>query len=419
MLSYDEARDRLLAACTPVCEVEEVSARDARGRVLAVDLVSPVDVPPLDNSAMDGYAVRVADIAAAGTVLAVAQRIAAGGVGTSLAAGSAARIFTGAPVPPGADAIVMQEQCAVVDGGVRIDARPAPGEHIRRRGEDIARRQVVLPAGTWLGPAQLGVAASVGADRLRVWRRVRVAVLATGDELARPGTPVDALAPGTIYNSNLATLCALVEATGCEVGLARQVADDLETTRAALRDAAATHDLVLTSGGVSVGEADHVKPAVAAEGALDVWKIAIKPGKPLAFGHVRRVADNRRATSTVVSNSDRAHFIGLPGNPVSAFVTFAILVRPFLRALRGGTATDGEPIDMRADFDWPPGGKVEPRREFLRVRRNAAGGLDLFANQSSGVLTSCAWADGLVDNPAQCVIRKGDRVRYLPLAEWT
>ena len=419
MLSFDDARARLLAACQPVTETESVASRAAGGRVLAVDLVSPVDVPPLDNSAMDGYAVRVSDIAAAGTVLTVAQRIAAGGVGAALAAGQAARIFTGAPVPAGVNAIVMQEQTTPTDGGVRIDAMPAAGDHIRRRGEDIAAGQVVLPVGTRLGAGQLGVAAAVGAAALTVFRRVRVALFSTGNELVMPGVPAHDMPPGSIYNSNRATLCALLESLGCTVDDLGVVPDNRDATRAALRMAAEHNDLVLTSGGVSVGEEDHVKPSVEAEGALELWKIAIKPGKPLAFGYLRRAATTVVSDATPSGTDNRAAFIGLPGNPVSSFVTFALLVRPFVRRLQGERVDDDMAIPLRADFDWPPGGKPEARREFLRVRRNAAGGLDLFASQSSGVLTSCAWADGLVDNPAGTLIRRGDPVRYLPLAEMT
>jgi molybdopterin molybdotransferase len=409
MLSFEDALARLLAAAVPVSEVEQVTSAAARDRVLAEDLCSPVDVPPLDNSAMDGYCLCSADLTTAGTTLPVMQRIAAGSVGTPLVTGSVARIFTGAPIPPGADAVVMQEQCTVVDGGVRVEHSPQSGEHIRRRGEDIARGDVVLHAGTRLNAAHLGVAASVGAAMLLVRRRVRVAVFSTGDELVMPGVPPQHMPPGSIYNSNRTTLQALLEGLGCEVSDLGIVPDRLDATRMMLRQAANDHDLILTSGGVSVGEEDHVKPAVEAEGRLDLWKIAIKPGKPLAFGQVRcdlaKVGDGGTASEVP--------FIGLPGNPVSSFVTFLILVRPFIAALQGVTDTEVSGQTLRADFNWPAGDKVEARREFLRVRRNANGGLELHENQGSGVLTSCAWADGLVDNPPQVFIRQGDPVRYL------
>jgi len=398
LLSFDEALARLLAAARPLAETEAVDTLAAAGRVLAAAQSSGIDVPPLDNSAMDGYALRVADVPAAGACLPLSQRIPAGSVGVPLAAGTAARIFTGAPVPAGADAVVMQELCEHADGGVRINHRPRAGENIRRAGEDIRAGADVLAAGTRLRPQDVGLAASVGLARLTVFRRLRVAAFFTGDELAMPG---EALPPGGIYNSNRYTLRALLEALGCAVTDLGIVPDRLAATRAVLREAARDSDLILTSGGVSVGEEDHVKPAVEAEGALDLWKIAIKPGKPLAFG---RVGSGERA----------AAFIGLPGNPVSAFVTFLMLVRPFVLRAQGAATTAPRALALRAAFDWP---RPDPRREFLRVRIDAAGELSLFPNQSSAVLTSCAWADGLVDNPAAQAVARGDLVRFLPFSE--
>ena len=397
LLSFDEALQKLLAAARPVAEVEAVDTVAAAGRTLARAQASGIVVPPLDNSAMDGYAVRLADIAAPGVRLPVAQRIPAGSVGTPLQPGTAARIFTGAPVPAGADAVVMQELCEHDgEGIVQVNHVPRPGENIRRAGEDIRSGAAILAAGTRLAPQDIGLAASVGLARLPVFRRLRVAVFFTGDELSMPG---EALKPGGIYNSNRYTLRGLLAALGCEVRDLGIVPDSLEATRAALRTAAADSDVIITSGGVSVGEEDHVKAAVQAEGALDLWKIAIKPGKPLAFGKV--------------SPRDTA-FIGLPGNPVSTFVTFLMLVRPFLLACQGARVTAPRGLMMRADFDWP---KPDRRREFLRVRINGEGGLDLFPNQSSGVLTSCAWADGLVDNPPAQAVKRGELVRFLPFSE--
>ncbi|MDP1610654.1 MAG: molybdopterin molybdotransferase MoeA [Sulfuritalea sp.] len=404
MLEFEEALARLLAGANPVRETEAVATHSAAGRVLAQGLHSSVDVPPLDNSSMDGYAVRCADVPAAGTQLKVAQRIPAGSVGQVLAAGTAARIFTGAPLPAGADAVVMQELCALDGDTVTVNHMPHVGEWIRRRGEDIAVGCEVLAAGTRLSAAHVGVAASVGAAQLTVFRRLRVALFSTGDELAMPGEP---LKPGGIYNSNRYTLRALLEGIGCEVDDLGIVPDTREATRAALREAAAGNDLILTSGGVSVGEEDHVKPSVEAEGSLDLWKISIKPGKPLAFGAVRRkVGAGNTAT-------EAAAFIGLPGNPVSSFVTFLMLVRPFILKAQGAASVAPRAQQLRADFAC----KGDPRREFLRARINAAGGLDLFANQSSGVLTSCTWADGLVDNPPRQAIAHGDSVRFLPFCE--
>ena len=405
MLTLDEALARLLQAVRPLAERETLSTFDALGRVLAADVVSLLDVPPEDNTSMDGYAMRAADVPVAGTVLPVSQRIPAGVVGQPLQPGTAARIFTGAQVPAGADAVVMQEQCEAVAGadgaagGVRVSVVPQAGQWVRRRGEDVQRGSVVLASGTRLTPQALGMAASVGAASLSVTRRPRVALFSTGDELAMPGEP---LRPGAIYNSNRFTLRGLLQMLGCECIDLGIVADTLEATRDALRRAAAGADLVLTCGGVSVGEEDHLRPAVAAEGKVDLWQIAIKPGKPLAFGEVRR------------ADASTAWFIGLPGNPVSSFITFLLAVRPVLLRLQGATAAPIPALTARADFDWP---KPDRRREFMRVRRNADGGLDLFPNQSSGVLSSVVWGDGVVDNPPGQAIRRGDLVRFLPLAE--
>jgi molybdopterin molybdotransferase len=408
MLTLDEALSRLLAALPqrPATEPERVSTFDALGRVLAEDVRSTLDVPPADNTSMDGYALRCADVPAAGALLPVSQRIPAGVVGAPLQPGTVARIFTGAQVPAGADAVVMQEQCEVVGDGVRINAVPQPGQWIRRRGEDVQQGAVVLAAGTRLSPQALGLAASVGAATLAVARRPRVALFSTGDELVMPGEP---LKPGAIYNSNRYTLRALIQALGCECNDLGIVPDRLDATRDALRRAAQSNDLIVTSGGVSVGEEDHLRPAVAAEGRIDLWQIAIKPGKPLAFGEVRRsdVRDERAAAST-------AYFIGLPGNPVSSFITFLLAVRPVLLRLQGVGDVSPQPMAMRADFDWP---RPDKRREFLRVKRNAQGGLDLFPNQSSGVLTSTVWGDGVVDNPSGHAIQRGDSVSFLPFAE--
>ena len=405
MLDYEDALARLLAGARIATDTEAVPTQAAAGRVLAAGLRSAIDVPPLDNTSMDGYAVRCADVPASGTTLAVAQRIPAGCVGHTLAPGTAARIFTGAPLPAGADAVVMQELCAPDGDAVTVNHVPHPGEWIRRRGEDIAVGREVLAAGTRLTAAHVGVAASVGAAQLKVYRRLRVALFSTGDELAMPGEP---LKPGGIYNSNRYTLRALLEGLGCVVADLGIVPDTREATRAALRAAAADNDLILTSGGVSVGEEDHVKPAVEAEGALDLWKIAIKPGKPLAFG---RVGGNLGAGD--MAGKDAAAFIGLPGNPVSSFVTFVMLVRPFILKCQGATELRPRARGLQADFDF----KGDPRREFLRARINDTGGLDLFPNQSSGVLTSCTWADGLIDNPPRRAIVSGDTVRFLPFSE--
>ena len=411
LLTLDDALQRLLAgaAAHPVAETETVSTFDALGRVLAAPVHSSLDVPPEDNTSMDGYALHAEDVTAPGVVLPVVQRLPAGVVGQPLPRGTAARIFTGAQVPPGATAVVMQEQCEGVPGdglgSVRVQAVPASGQWIRRRGEDVQRGATVLQTGVRLTPQALGLAASVGAASLTVRRRPRVAVFSTGDELVMPG---EALKPGAIYNSNRFTLRALLQAAGCEAVDLGIVPDRLDATQEAVRRAAAGNDLILTSGGVSTGEEDHIRPAVQAEGWIENWQIAIKPGKPLAFGGVRRPGDTAGA----------ALFIGLPGNPVSSFVNFLLAVVPVLRAMQGADVKVSTALPrglaLRADFDWP---KADRRREFLRVRVNAEGALDLFANQSSGVLTSAVWGDGLVDNPPGQVIRRGDTVRFLPFTD--
>ena len=401
MLTAQQALDHLLSHAQTVGESEKVAMQAALGRVLAENVNSLVDVPPLDNTAMDGYAVRSADIATPGKSLKIAQRIPAGSMGIPLESGTAARIFTGAPVPPGADAVVMQEDCTLEgeSGQVTINTAPTAGQWIRRRGEDLTAGKTALTAGTFLRPQELGVAASAGLTHLSVKRRVKVAAFFTGDELALPGEP---LKPGGIYNSNRDTLLACLKSLGCDATDLGIVPDRLDATRAALRKASKDHDLIITSGGVSVGEEDHIKPAVTAEGRLDLWQIAIKPGKPLAFGAVRKSDE---------PNDGEAWFIGLPGNPVSSFVTFLLFVRPFILKLQGREAGLPQSYLMRADFDWL---KADRRNEFLRVKLNSNGGIDLFPNQSSGVLTSASWGDGLVDCPPNQPIKAGDLVKYIP-----
>jgi molybdopterin molybdotransferase len=400
--ALDEALAELLGRATPLAGSDTVSTFDADGRVLAEDVVSALQVPPEDNSAMDGYAVRAAELADEGVVLRVSQRIAAGSSGSALEPGTVARIFTGAPIPAGADAVVMQEDCEPLadrEGYVSVRQLPRPGQWIRRAGEDVTRGATVLSKGERLTPAALGLAASIGMDRLLVARRPRVALFSTGDELVMPGEVAPAqMRPGAIYNSNRFFLRALLLRLGCEVSDLGIVPDQRGATLDALRSASQAHDLILTSGGVSVGEEDHIKPAVQQLGALDLWQIAMKPGKPFAYGRV-----------------GAAHFMGLPGNPVSSFLTFLLLVRPFLLRLQGADDVAPKSIAATAHFTWP---RADKRREFLRVRRNAAGGLDLFPNQSSGVLTSAVWGDGVVDNPSGQTIAHGDTVRFIAFSEW-
>jgi len=402
MLSVQEALDFLLKSVRSVSDIEQLSTLDATGRVLAADQLSQLDVPPMDNTQMDGYAVRASDCASGAAVLPVSQRIPAGHVGAPLQPGTVARIFTGALIPEGADAVVMQEQCALDEstGQVTVQHSPRSGEWVRRRGEDIREGSTILTRGTLLRAQELGLAASVGLATLPVYRRLKVGVFFTGDELTMPGEP---LKLGAIYNSNRFMLRGLLQQFGCDIIDLENIPDSRDATRDALRKAADGNDLIITSGGVSVGEEDHVKPAVEAEGKLNLWQIAIKPGKPLAFGEVRRM-----------TAQTPAFFIGLPGNPVSSFVTFLIFVRPFIQALQGAQVKPPRKYPMRADFAWA---KPDRRNEFLRVRVNDAGGLDLFPNQGSAVLTSTVWGDGLIDNPPGQAIQPGDTVHFIPFSE--
>lgn len=411
LMSLDDAWSCLAEALTRRSDglARQTLATDqALMRVLAEDVVSTVDVPPHDNSAMDGYALRLSDWQQGGGVgasLPQAQRIAAGQVGAELPAGACARIFTGAPIPSGADAVVMQEhtlRSPSTGGGEDVVTFAQPvqaGQNIRRRGEDIACGQVVLEAGRRLGAAALGVAASVGRAELSVFVPPRVGVLTTGDELVMPGRP---LPPGGIYNSNRHTLLGLVQACGAEPVDLGTVPDQLDATRAALREAAQSCELVITSGGVSVGEEDHLRQAVAAEGNLDFWALAIKPGKPFVFGHLQR------------PKSGQALYMGLPGNPVASLVTFLLLARPVIGCLAGEGWRLPRSFLLPAAFQWL---KPDKRREFLRARLNDEGMLELHPHQGSGVLSSAAWADGLIDLPAQTLVQPGDRVRWLPWSE--
>ncbi len=397
--SLEEALAEVLAAAQPLPS-EAVPTLQADSRVLAQDLLAPLDVPGFDNSAMDGFALISADVGAPSALLPISQRIAAGQFGVPLAAGTAARIFTGAPLPPGADAVLMQEDTEITaDGQLKVNAKPAPGQWVRRRGEDIAKGSVALRAGQRLSPAQLGLAASLGAATVHVARAPRVALFSTGDELVMPGTLAPhEMPPGAIYNSNRFFLHAMLRRCGAVVTDLGLVPDTRQATQDALQQAAIGHDLVLTSGGVSVGEEDHVKPAVEALGGLSLWQISMKPGKPFAVGHLK-------------TGGGSAHFIGLPGNPVSSWVTFLLLVRPFLLRLQGAADVEPRALMLPAAQAWP---KVDKRREFLRAQATADG-VVFFANQNSSVLSSAAWANGLVDLPVNTAVGKGDMVRFLPL----
>lgn len=398
MITYKEALTTFVDAAKPIADVETIPTLYACDRVLARPVVSTIDVPAWDNSQMDGYAVRAADLAALNdgetVTLPVSQRIPAGSVGTALAEGTCARIFTGAPIPAGADTVVPQEDVQCQDGAVAFSRPVRQGQWVRRRASDVALGDVVVGVGERIKPTQLGLIASVGVGYVEVFKHLRVAVFFSGNELTPPGKP---LPPGGIYNSNRYTLRALLHQLDCEVYDLGVVPDTLEATVDAFEKAAQTADLIITSGGMSVGEEDHIKPAIERLGSLDMWKVALKPGKPVALGHVAGVP-----------------FIGLPGNPVSSFVTFLMLARPYILRSQGIRDVHAKPMQVRADFAWPKPGK---REEFIRVKRNDRGGLDVYPNQNSQVLTSCAWGDGLVDIPAGQTVEPGDTVLYFPFGD--
>jgi molybdopterin molybdotransferase len=391
MLSVKEAISILLENSRRLVESEDIDLIQATGRTLSADIIAPIDVPPADNSAMDGYAIRRDDCSAMPGGIPLSQRITAGSVPTELRPGTAARIFTGAEVPPGADTVVMQEHCEEAEAAVRILKVPALGANIRRRGQDLSTGQRVLFAGHRLRSQDLGLAASLGIARVGVFRRLRVAVMSTGDELREPG---DDIQPGQIYNSNRYTMKSQLSSWGFDVvdlGVAR---DDPDAVREMMLQAADQADVLVTSGGVSVGEEDHVKAVVESLGAIDLWRIAVKPGKPFAFGQVQGTP-----------------FIGLPGNPVSVFVTMLVIARPYLFACQGVADTSLDPARHTARFSK----KASPREDYLRVRATPKG-VELFSNQSSGVLYSTTWGDGLVRQSAGEEIREGESVDYLPFA---
>ncbi|MFJ4344074.1 gephyrin-like molybdotransferase Glp [Pseudomonas sp. NPDC089401] len=392
-MPVEEALERLLALAeaAPIKETERVSLADAEGRVLATDLVASLDLPPWPNSAMDGYALRLADLQA--EPLAVSQRIFAGHAPQPLQPGTCARIFTGAPMPAGADCVEMQENTEVLaDGRVRFLEPLRLDQNVRPQGQETRQGEQVMVAGTRLGPIELGLAATLGYGELTVVRRVRVAVLSTGDELVEPGLP---LGPGQIYNSNRRLLVSWLQRLGCEVRDMGILADDLQRTRDCLGGLGDV-DLILSTGGVSVGEADYLGAALREAGELALWKLAIKPGKPLTFGHYRGVP-----------------VIGLPGNPASTLVTFGLLTRPYLLRRQGVGEVTPLRFDVPAGFDWP---KAGTRREYLRARIDN-GQVRIYKNQSSGVLRSAAWAEGLVEVREGSTPQVGDSVPFIPLSE--
>ena len=392
LISVDDAITQILEPVSAFKQSELVDIENALGRVLAEDVCSSINVPGYDNSAMDGYAIRSADCAKPGSQLLVAQRIPAGQVGQPLEAGTAARIFTGAPIPANADTVVMQEHCEQKEDQVIINKPVKTGQHIRRAGEDISQGGTVLKIGHQLRPQELGLLASVGLAKVPVTKKLKVATFFTGDEIVEPGNE---LADGQIYNSNKYTIKGLLQTTGCEIIDLGIVPDTLEATLEVLKQAASEADVVVTSGGVSVGEEDYVRIALEQLGELKMWRIAMKPGKPVAYGKV-----------------DNAIFMGLPGNPVSTFVTFLLFVKPLILKLQGADKYFPTRMPVIADFDWPS----LKRQEYLRVRLiESDKGLlaTLYPHQGSGVLSSVCWADGLVEVLVGKSIAKGDGISYL------
>ncbi|MDA8795192.1 molybdopterin molybdotransferase MoeA [Gammaproteobacteria bacterium] len=397
----DEALSFLLASVAPCCEAEVVALLCASGRILSHSITAPLSVPPMANSAMDGYALRSADSVDPERDLAVSQRIAAGQVGARLEAGTAARIFTGAPMPAGADAVVMQENCERRGEGIRVNKAVAPNENVRPIGADIKAGSTVFAQGRRLRPQDIGALASLGLTEVSVTRKLRVALMTTGDELQRPGSD---LLPGQIYDSNFATLTALLTGLHVDIVDCGRVGDTLAETRDALLDAAGRADCVITTGGVSVGEEDHVRAAIEQLGTIDLWKLAVKPGKPFAFGKI-------------TSEGESCQFFGLPGNPVSAFVTFALVVRPALLALQGATPASPHSFSVRSGFSRDKGG---PRQEYLRaVLEQAPEGLVAtpLRNQSSGVALSLSRSDGLLIVPPSVGVTQGEILQFIPFSE--
>ena len=390
MLSVAEAIERLIAGAPSQAQRESVPVLQALGRVLAEPVLAEVDVPPADNSAMDGYAFNWAEAEALDFCLPVSQRIPAGTAPQALAKGTAARIFTGSELPAGADTVAMQEKCQREGDSVTVRC-DNPQDNVRYRGQDIRSGETLLHPGTRIRPQEMGLLSSIGVDEMQVYRKLRVVIFSTGDELVEPGSP---LQQGQIYNSNRATLTGLVQAMGMELVDLGTVADNFDQTVAMLAKAAKSGDVIISAGGVSVGEEDHVKTAVEKLGEIDFWRIAIKPGKPLAFGTV-----------------EGTPFIGLPGNPASVFATFMVLARPYLLACQGVTGRFVAATDTVAQFAK----KGELREVYLRGKLTQAG-VEIYPNQSSGVLSSASWGDVLVQQPPGQDISIGDRVKVLPYA---
>ena len=400
LLAYHEALEQLTASVAPRGKIISKPLLQTLGAVLAQSIESPNDVPGCAMSAMDGYAINTTDLAEQGvTHLPLSQRIAAGSEIKSLNPGTAARIFTGAPVPLGADAVIMQEEVEQKARSISFESRPTSGNNVRPAGNDIRRGATILSKGCRLRAQDIGLAASIGLQDLRVFAPLRVGIFFTGDELVEPG---ETLAPGKIYDSNRYTLHGLLETMGCEIVDLGLVGDTLEATREAMLRAATQADLVVTTGGVSVGEEDHVRIALEQLGELRLWRLAIKPGKPLAYGQI-----------------NDTEFMGLPGNPVSVFATFCLFVCPLIQIMQGRVWQRPIALSVKADFDWA---QPDSRREFLRARLTTDADrqtrVQIYPNQDSGVLTSTVWADGFVEIAENQTVRAGETVNYLPFAQF-
>ena len=400
LLSVDAALALIEARIAPVVTHEVVKLSAAAGRILARDVVAGMDLPPHANSAVDGFALAHADLAPdRETILPIAGRAAAGHpLGRPVARGAAIRIFTGAAMPEGADTVMMQEDCIIEEGRVRLQPGIKKGANRRHAGEDVAAGSVALPAGQRLKPADLGLAAALGNDSLPVFRPLRAALLSTGDEVCEPGRP---LPPGMIYDANRVMLAALLRAQGCivsDLGICPDRANALADT---LAGAAAEHDLIVTSGGVSTGEEDHVRAAIEKLGRLDFWRLAIKPGRPVALGQLKGTP-----------------LIGLPGNPVAAALTFAILARPLILRLSGATIAPPLSVSVRAGFAYR---KKAGRREYLRARlarEGAAVVAQKYPKDGAGILSSIVQSDGFVvldESLSELAI--GELIDFLPFSE--
>ncbi len=400
LTSVDDALKHLVGQARPVACTERVALTDSLDRILARDYRVPADVPPADNSAVDGYAVRAGDLSSE-VLLPVSGRIAAGEAPVALAPGTAVRIFTGSEIPAGADSVVMQERVTVTDGGISIDAPVSEGQNIRRQGQDLLRGELALAKGTRVRPQEMGLLGSMGVAEVEVYARLRVAIVTTGDELVDPGEP---LRPGQIYNTNRFTLLGLLAKAGCDVVLCESLEDTREATRDTLERAAAEADLIITTGGVSVGEEDHIRAVLEESGHLSLWRMASKPGKPLAFGAIGDTP-----------------LLGLPGNPAAVLVTFLVVGMPFIRVCQGRTDANGttgiqgERLPAAFSTDKP-----SVRREYVRARKGIGDDgpvINAFPNQSSGVLSSACWADGLAVVPENETLSQGDLITYYSFAE--